>query len=221
MLAIGCNEKGMIYKFHPDPYGAQVKLLNLIGRDRKVLDVGCATGYMAQQLRTNGCSVVGIEVNPQAAELAKQYCEDVLVGDLDCICEIPYEEAYFDAILLSDVLEHVRNPLRVLQVLQVYLKDDGMMYVGIPNVANWKVRLKLLMGRFEYEELGILDRTHLRFFTLKTARELMDNTRLEIVKFDVSCGVPLAPRTGRIGYVISRLLPTLFALQFLIVARKK
>lgn len=210
----------MVYKFFPDKYGVHSKVIELVGHDKEVLDVGCATGYIAEQLVKNGCTVVGVEANTEAAEIARGYCDDIIIKDLDEFNGIPYEERYFDSILLMDILEHLKDPIQVLNVLKKYLKDEGSIYVSIPNIANWKVRASLLIGKFEYQKSGILDKTHLRFFNLKNAKELIRSAGFKIIEFDVSSGVPMAAKMGKAGYKISRLWPSLFALQFIIVAQK-
>ena len=149
------------------------KMAKFIENDKFVVDFGCATGYFAQLLGQKGCIVTGVEINPNAAKVAEQYCEQVIVADLDftALTDILPEQA-FDVAVFGDVLEHLRDPWRVLEETKRILKPDGYVVVSIPNVAHGAVRLALLEGKFEYEKYGLLDNTHLRFFTRKTVEEL-------------------------------------------------
>jgi O-antigen biosynthesis protein len=153
------------------------KQLNLVGKNKCVIDFGCATGYFAHFLKNRGCTVVGVELNPEAAEVAKQHCEQVVVADLDyvSISEILAGQE-FDVAVFGDVLEHLRDPWRVLKEVRQLLKPSGYVIASIPNIAHGAVRLELLQGRFEYTEFGILDGTHLRFFTRKTVQDLFEQT---------------------------------------------
>ncbi len=149
------------------------KMLRLVGNNKRVIDFGCAVGDFAQMLTAKGCQVTGVEVNPQAAKVAEQYCEQVIVVDLDFVslAEILPQQA-FDVVVFGDVLEHLRDPWKVLEETRQLLKPEGYVVASIPNIAHGAIRLALLQGRFEYMTQGILDNTHLRFFTRKTVEEL-------------------------------------------------
>ncbi|MDF5719224.1 MAG: methyltransferase domain-containing protein [Rhizonema sp. PD37] len=149
------------------------KMLRLVGNNKRVIDFGCAVGDFAQMLTAKGCQVTGVEVNPQAAKVAEQYCEQVLVVDLDFVSltEILPKQA-FDVVVFGDVLEHLRDPWKLLEETRQLLKPEGYVVASIPNIAHGAIRLALLQGRFEYMTQGILDNTHLRFFTRKTVEEL-------------------------------------------------
>ncbi|WP_311774195.1 class I SAM-dependent methyltransferase [Nostoc sp. UCD121] len=158
-----------------DENGSLRKMLNLIGDNQRVVDFGCATGYFAQLLNKKGCIVTGVDINPDAAKVAGHYCKDVIVADLDFVSVteiLPSQE--FDVAVFGDVLEHLRNPWKILQETKQILKKDGYVVASIPNIAHGAIRLSLLQGKFEYTELGILDNTHLRFFTRKTVEELFE-----------------------------------------------
>ena len=151
------------------------KMLQLVGENKRVVDFGCATGYFARFLTNKGCKVTGVEVNSQAAKSAEQYCEQVIVADLDFVSLAGIlPEQTFDVAVFGDVLEHLRNPWRVLNETRKLLKPEGYVVVSIPNIAHGAIRLALLQGDFEYMELGILDNTHLRFFTRKTVETLFE-----------------------------------------------
>ncbi len=134
---------------------------------------------MSHVLVSQGCTVVGIELDPQMAERAEQFCERVIVGDLDSLdLERELGEERFDAIVAADVLEHLRDPLAVLRTLRPFLADEGAFVISVPNVAHGSVRLSLLSGHFDYQEIGLLDSTHLHFFTRASFEELLDEAEL-------------------------------------------
>jgi O-antigen biosynthesis protein len=153
------------------------KMLTLVGHQKKVVDFGCATGYFARLLAARECEVTGIEINEKAAAAAERFCSQVIVANLDFtpIQDILPEQT-FDVAIFGDVLEHLRDPWRVLEAVRSILKPDGFVVASIPNIAHGAVRLSLLKGKFEYEKLGLLDNTHLRFFTHKTVRELFETS---------------------------------------------
>lgn len=128
-------------------------IYQLIGEGLKVLDVGCGAGRLGEKLRLEkDCYVVGVEANDQAVSLAKQRLDDVIVADIEKLSTLPYPARYFDVIVFADVLEHLNHPEKVLVFLKEYLKDNGYIIASIPNVANWTVRLKLLLGKWNYKK---------------------------------------------------------------------
>jgi len=128
--------------------------------------VGCSTGYLARALRERDCSVSGVELDAASAAEARPFLDRLVVGDLehlDLLAEFGDER--FDVVVFGDVLEHMRDPLPVLRAARRLLAERGSVVASIPNVAHGSVRLALMAGRFDYQDLGLLDRTHLRFFT--------------------------------------------------------
>jgi 2-polyprenyl-3-methyl-5-hydroxy-6-metoxy-1,4-benzoquinol methylase len=155
----------------------------LAGEDSRVLELGPATGYMSRVLRERGCTVVGIEFDPELAERAAQVCERVIVGDIDALdLEAELGEERFDVVVAADVLEHLKDPLTALNRLRPFLKPDGAFVISVPNVAHGSVRLALLSGRFDYREIGLLDSTHLRFFTRESFEQLLDEAELGLAE---------------------------------------
>jgi 2-polyprenyl-3-methyl-5-hydroxy-6-metoxy-1,4-benzoquinol methylase len=148
--------------------------LDLVGHNRRVFELGCATGQFTRVLAARGCSVVGIEVDAAAARLAEPHAEEVLVADLDVDDWVAkLSGRTFDVVLLGDVLEHLRDPLALLRATRPLLAPGGYVVVSLPNVAHVDLRLSLLAGRFDYRDSGLLDRTHLRFFTRASAERLL------------------------------------------------
>ena len=156
--------------------------LDMIGQNKRVLEVGCATGYFTKVLAERGCKVIGLEIDPEAALQAEQWAERVVVGDVDNIelWDLVDDES-FDVVTFGDVLEHLRDPLAILRKAVTKLKPEGFIVTSLPNVAHGDVRLALLRGSFEYREIGLLDRTHIRFFTRQTVRELLKGAGLVVV----------------------------------------
>lgn len=207
---------GKYGSFNTNPYSVHNKILRFIGERKKVLDVGCAEGNLSQQL--NQCEVVGIELDVKSAQIAQKYCDEVIVGNVESI-ELPTSYYnYFDHIVFADVLEHLKEPLAVLTNFKKYLKDDGYIIVSLPNIANWRIRLNLLLGNFDYEDHGILDEGHLQFFTEKNAKKLILNAGLKIYQIDITIGD--INRFAKLFHSIGLLWPKLLAYQFLIIAKK-
>jgi 2-polyprenyl-3-methyl-5-hydroxy-6-metoxy-1,4-benzoquinol methylase len=197
---------------------AHAKLLAAVGTAQRVLDVGCSSGYLAKPLSERGNTIVGIELDPEAAREAEAFCERVLVGDVETM-ELPLEPGSFDVVLLGDVIEHLRDPVRALARLRPLLRPGGRLVLSTPNVANWAIRLSLLAGRWRYTERGILDRSHTHLFTRATLREALEEAGYTVDRIDFSAPAPggsdaLDAAARRIG----ALRPTLFAYQWIAVA---
>lgn len=154
---------------------SQTQIVLLAGRDREVLEVGPATGYVAKALHDRGCRVTGIEVDEEAAEVAAQFCERMIVGDIEEIdLEGLFPEQRFDVVVYGDVLEHLVDPETVLMRTARLLAPGGCVVASIPNVTHGSVRLSLMAGQFRYTDTGLLDRTHLRFFDRPGVEELFE-----------------------------------------------
>src|SRR5688572_16060917 len=147
-------------------------VLEEVPEGSRVLDVGCATGYLATALAERGCSVVGVEADPAAAAQARGRGVEVVEGDVEDPAVLARLPADAGAIVLADVLEHLRDPWSVLSELRGHLAPDGVVVASVPNIAHWTARRALARGRFPYAEHGLFDRTHLRFFTRASAHEL-------------------------------------------------
>ncbi len=196
-------------------------LLDWVGNGKRVLEVGCSTGFMSRLMVERNCIVTGIEVDAEAAERARRYCEDVHVLDLNrCDWIKDIGEKTFDVVLLGDVLEHLADPARVLREIEGVLTADGSLVISLPNVVHWATRFKVLLGRFDYQPWGTLDHTHLRFFTLKTARELIESAGYRIIRFHPAFGGRMSGHARPIWQVLARSMPGLFAYQFLFEARR-
>lgn len=184
----------------------------LVEEGQKVLDVGCATGRIAEKLkREKNCSVVGIEISKAMAQIARKRCDKVIIANIELLKPIGFPAKFFDIILFADILEHCRNPKDILQNLKRYLSNKGYILVSVPNVANWEIRYNLLRGEFNYQGGTILDDGHLRFFTLATIRGLIEESGFRVV--EVKTRNALLKRLGN-------LWATLFGWGFVIKAEK-
>jgi SAM-dependent methyltransferase len=201
------------------PLGGHARLLELVGTDKRVLDVGCSSGYLARPLVERGCVVVGIERDPAAAEVARTICEDVLVGDVETM-ELPLQHESFDVVLCGDLVEHLRDPDRFLARVRPFLRTTGRLVLSTPNVANWAMRLSLLSGRWQYTDRGILDRTHAHLFTRRTLVETLQRTGYRVVEIDFTLPVPVVgtPTVERLAHALGRVRPQLLAYQFVVAA---
>jgi len=185
------------------------------------LDVGCASGNLgAALIAYKGCRVQGIDINLDALSQATHkgyeqvYALDLIrdPGGLDIVPDLT-----FDCIICADVLEHFVNPELILPILANKLKPGGSMIVSLPNVAFGLNRLHLLLGNWNYREYGIMDKTHLRFYTIQSGVSLIKDSGLEVLK------VRPYNQFGFLRYLkpLERIFPGFFAYQFIIVASKK
>jgi 2-polyprenyl-3-methyl-5-hydroxy-6-metoxy-1,4-benzoquinol methylase len=163
--------------FDPEsPNDARAVALRLVGGNKRVLEFGCATGRVTRALVDRGCRVTGIELDADAAEQARTHADEVVVLDLDYDeFEAKLSGQQWEVALFGDVLEHLRDPLHVLRATRQLLDRQGTLVLSVPNVAYADVRLALLNGQFPYGGYGLLDRTHLRFFTRETITRLLDD----------------------------------------------
>ena len=140
-----------------------------------VLDLGCGRGRLGLEVERLGYTVTGIDNSSVACTTARTRISEVIELDFTKLTTVAdtLKERQFDWIMAADVLEHTPDPKTTLSFYGRFLKPDGRLIVSLPNVAVWDNRLRLLFGRFDYRDSGVMDRTHLRFFTFRTARELV------------------------------------------------
>jgi 2-polyprenyl-3-methyl-5-hydroxy-6-metoxy-1,4-benzoquinol methylase len=171
-------------------------------RRLKVLDVGCASGLFGAALRRAGHEVWGVEQSPQA-QAARDRLDHVVAGSVEDFLRSPEAAAEFDVVSFVDVLEHLVAPEAVLRQCKVLLRPDGAIVASLPNVAHLAVRVMLLEGRWEYADLGLLDRTHLRFFTRESIVELMEGAGFSVEEMQTvvvpvaHAGISVDPRLLR------------------------
>ena len=176
-----------LYDLKPDGYysGARVDLLEIVETGiERVLDVGCGEGNNTSYLRHRGAKEIwGVEMSSEAAELAKTKMDFVFKGTIESFLESDTGQALFDLIVLGDVLEHLIDPWSTMKKLTELLSEDGQIIVSLPNVRHKGVLLPLLLkGEWRYESSGILDDTHLRFFTYSSAVKMFSDAGLKVIK---------------------------------------
>ena len=216
-------------KYHRDlfdPDKLEKENIDRMGVDRVksnsyVLDIGCATGAIGEYLeKKKQCKVVGLNISKDEAVIARKRISGIIVGDienkqfLDKLIKYTVKEK-FDVILMMSIIEHLKNPDLVIRKIPQLLKKNGIIIVTTPNIAHWSMRISLLKGNFNYEQYGILDNTHLRFFTEATFRELFGRNDFNIKDYAIDSVGGGRPRISRF---LSRFFPKIFAYQMLIVA---
>ncbi|HEX2060080.1 MAG TPA: class I SAM-dependent methyltransferase [Thermoanaerobaculia bacterium] len=222
-----------VYTFKDFEGSSHRILLDMIRRHARrggrLLDLGAAGGELGSALRDHFSQRIGFEYNVDCVgELCGRF-DQVVVADLETLKSLPRQ---IDAIVLADVLEHLRSPAAALALVRTALRDDGRVFISVPNIANITVRLGLLFGIFEYRDRGILDHTHLRFYTKRTIRREVENAGFRILEMGGS-SVPIrliigkfTPepilRTGeKMLTWLTRLWRSLFAYQIILVAEKR
>jgi 2-polyprenyl-3-methyl-5-hydroxy-6-metoxy-1,4-benzoquinol methylase len=148
-----------------------------------VLELGCSTGALLAEMAGRGQRVAGVEADPGAAAAARARGVEVVEGDAEAPATLAAARAGgpYDALLCLDVLEHLRDPWAFLRAAPALLNPGGFLFATIPNIGFYKVRWAHLRGRFDYAEEGILDRSHLRFFTVRTARRMFEDSGWRVV----------------------------------------
>ena len=165
---------------------SHVKLLHLVGNNKDVLEIGPATGYLTRYMHeTLNCRVTAIEIDAGAAEHVRPYTEELLIGDVEALdLAARLNRHRFDVILFADILEHLKQPRETLAKLKPFLKDSGRLLISIPNGAHGAIALELLDGKFEYRTIGLLDNTHLRFFTKDSFFRLLEAVGFWVTRLD-------------------------------------
>ncbi len=176
-----------IYEYGVDPASdsAPARVVRMVGRNRRVLDVGAGAGSISKLLREVGnCRVTGLEINKEAIEKLSAYCERVYEADLNDNSwpELLQEEAPFDVLVAADVLEHVYDPQAVLKAMASLAAEAGRIVVSLPHIAHNAVIATLLDEDFEYRDWGLLDRTHIRFFGMRNIQKLFSAAGLQIIE---------------------------------------
>ena len=165
------------------------ELLNLIPiQSKNLIEVGCSSGALAREFKklSADCHWLGIEIDSRYADMAKRHCDKSIVLDIESAPKSFWEETKnADCWIFGDVLEHLKDPWSILQLVRANLTKTGSVVACIPNAQHWTLQAKLSIGDFRYEESGLLDRTHLRWFTRQTIIEMFDQAG-----FQIEAGIP-------------------------------
>lgn len=218
------------YPVKTSKYSSHYWFLQLAGRNQEILDCGCGEGFFAVELAKQGNRISGVDAltYPANGSVFHRYVQaDLSRGLADAFDQIG--DGQFDRVLLMDVLEHLPRPELLLHDCHRMVKSNGQLLVSVPNVANISVRFQLLFGRFEYTKRGILDETHVRFFTRKTARRMLEaagyrilRERSTVIPIELALGLPAENPFMKLcnGLLagLTSLLPNLFGYQHILIA---
>jgi len=217
------------YRLHHDPKSSHQQIAALVKRlgRRPILDVGAAQGFLGQLIQPTGLPIDAVEPNEYWADHAQPFYRHVFAATIE---EAALPSGTYEVIVCADVLEHTVDPVGVLDQLRRVATDDAFFIISLPNIAHLAVRLLLLFGRFPQMERGILDRTHLHFYTLDTARDMLRQAGLEVVRARPT-GIPLDELwpsgegtllfnvLQRLQHLALLVAPRLFGFQWVLVAR--
>lgn len=221
---------GSPYRYKASAYSSHTLLLESFpasGEGRRVLDVGCAAGYLGDRLARRGFRVTGIE---SAVHAAENFPETVELVHADLDGGLPPGLGCFDFVVCADVLEHLRRPEPFLRELRGTLAPGGRLIASLPNSGHWYFRWNVLLGRFPQHERGLFDRTHLHFYPWQGWVELFRSAGFTIERVRCS-GVPVGEAVPqwrerwpvrvaeRISYESARFWKTACAYQFIVIAR--
>ncbi len=209
---------------------SHTQLIRRVPKASEVLEMGCATGYMSEVLKRElGCHVTGVEYDEEAAGRAREHVDELIVADVDSAgWDAPLVGRRFDVVTCADIIEHLKHPLAFLQTLRKYLKTDGKLLVSVPNSAHVAIRLELLEGRLTYEDDGLLDRTHVHFYTHASLAALLRRAGFSIDEFSYTFhDLPdelIGERLARVGLQLTEKALSVFhapdavAYQFIVAA---
>ena len=174
------------YDYLPQPNSAPERVIRVVGKDKRVLELGTGPGSITRFLKDNGCRVTGLELDEEAIEIVTPYCERIYRCNLNDPAwpSIVSDYSRFEVIVLADVLEHLYDPWEVLKSVHGLLADDGYVVVSLPHSGHNSVITCLLRGDFDYQPWGILDKTHIRFFGIKNIATLFAEAGLKIVSVE-------------------------------------
>lgn len=209
--------------------GKYAKAAERLQPSGRVLEIGCHSGYFSRFLMDQNYQVLGIELDETAAQAARRLGVEVLVRDIENPDTIHSLSERFDVVFMMDVLEHLKDPVAVLRRLKSVLTPTGRLILTIPNIAYWAMRKNLLLGRWDYTEGGIMDNTHLRFFTASTCKTMLTESGYQITHFAPADGMlPAEQYFAKLPLLQSlvsplrnlslKAFPTLFTVDFLIEA---
>jgi O-antigen biosynthesis protein len=187
----------------------------------RVLELGCSNGFLSKLIAAGGAKVTGVEIDQEAAAQARQYCEQVLTLNLNTPGWTGNLNQRFDLATYGDVLEHLLDPLATLTETKKVLNPGGRVLICLPNIAHWTVRAKLSLGIFEYQSNGLLDCTHLRFFTVPTAHQLIEDAGYKILWFRPIFGGRYTASLRPAWHWITKMRPNLFSYQMMFLAEPK
>jgi len=233
---MGMNYYSPLTYTHEEKYDDKPRadIIRLVPEDcRRILEIGCGTGATGSALkeRQPGLFYVGLEIDDRAVAIAQTRLDRVLKVDLGKMdrLSLPFEPESFDLLIAADVLEHLYDPWRVLYVLRGFLKKKGKVLLSIPNTQNIYLIAQLVMGHWTYQKYGLLDATHIRFFTWKEIERLLTGTGFRLILCQKQLQADLTDKTFPLDLSIANLVlrqvdreeaERLFTFQYLVLAEK-
>lgn len=208
-------------------HGIRWDLINFVSKgNNRILEIGCGDGNTGKALKDQGkaVEVIGIEKVSEIAQIAETKIDKVIYANVETI-ELPFSEGYFEYIIMGDVIEHLYDPWLLIRKLRPYLKKGGYILASIPNIRNWRVIKGLVFnGEWNYSHDGLLDDTHLRFFTKKTIVKLFSSEDFRVHRLIPKFEFRPTYRSGiikTVNYVTLGLLKGFLTFQYIIIAEKK
>lgn len=219
-------DEGVKYTLKRSRTGSHMQIVEAIAGGSRVLDLGCSQGLLAAPLKAKGVRVTGVDQGARADRAPD--LDEYFERDLDDPLELPFGRD-FDYVVVSDVIEHLRNRVQLLRGARRFLKENGHLIISTPNIALWFYRLSLLVGRFEYGPRGVLDETHVHFFTKATFRREVEKAGFRVlgeratalpfeIVFESTGRSRLVRGVSRAYHVLARIWPEMFAYQHIILA---
>jgi SAM-dependent methyltransferase len=205
-----------------DKYTSRCKIFEQVPAGSTVLEIGCASGKLANILTLwKKCRVYCVDKDPIISSFARGKCIEILNIDIENT-QLPYEKGTFDRIIIGNALEHMIEPEQVLIRLKKYLKEDGLLIYSVPNIVNWHSRMTIFFGKFEYQDGTVFERSHLRFYTLRSAKNLSLDSGYRITWLDVTPSIYLfKQKLNFVWYWMAKAWKNLFADEFIIIAKKE
>jgi 2-polyprenyl-3-methyl-5-hydroxy-6-metoxy-1,4-benzoquinol methylase len=216
------------YRLHRDPRSSHQQIAGLVQSLKlsPILDVGAAQGMLGDLIKGSGLTIDAVEANPEWAEQARPFYRNTWASIVE---DAPLPSREYKLVVCADVLEHTPDPVSVLKRLREAATEDATFIISVPNVAHMAVRFMLLFGYFPKMERGILDRTHLQFFTKDTARQMLEKAGLKATSIRAT-GIPLdevwKTGEGKLPFKVAQkmqhlaldILPRMFSMQWVMVA---
>ena len=194
-----------------------------------ILDAGCGGGVLAKILSSIGHTVDGVTISTDELNMAKPFVRNVYLHNLETGLPLELQSNQYDCVICSHVLEHIVYPEQLLSDIEKVLKPGGLLIVALPNIMHYKSRMKLLAGNFDYQDAGIWDYTHVKWYSFKTAKQLLLNAGYTIELATVTGELPFNSLFGkilpdsvkqRIFHLLTGISKGFFGYQLLFTARK-
>jgi methionine biosynthesis protein MetW len=204
-----------------DNITSHCKIYEQIPHCSRVLEIGCADGRLANILNIKKkCKVYCVEKDRAMACIARSKCEKMLNVDIESSM-LPFDNGFFDCIIMGNVLEHMVEPVKVLKEMKRYLNEEGVLIYSVPNIVNWHSRLTIFSGKFEYADSGVFDKTHLHFYDFNAAKRLATDSGYSIIWLDVTPSIYFwKERLNFLWYRMAVMWKNMFADEFIIKAKK-